>query len=181
MNKVEKKVKIVAFKDDKEARLKNLDMVKESYSKKGYEFKEYIDNGKNDSYVIFLVDKQILKKDNIKKYLGWGIAIIIFLFLVLPSDGTNKSNKKVITPQSLTKEWPFTVNEAVLKCYIDNGIKSPVVEINGTPYGLTGFADNLHGQSNINALNKFIRRNPNIKGTRIDIGEVTKEALKLCN
>lgn len=50
----------------KEQREKELEDKKQKYSKKGYEFIEYIDNGTLKSVAVFEVDEAYLKKEKMK-------------------------------------------------------------------------------------------------------------------
>ena len=105
------------------------------------------------------------------KILMWIIIIVMFIFFAnLFSEDESEVNSKKITKTEYGNKWAFKQDEAILKCYTDGDIKSPVVELDGIPYGLTGFADNKYGQSDINAMNKHWLDNPVYKGMKVDIG-----------
>lgn len=92
------------------------------------------------------------------------------------------SSSKTITKESFSGRWPFSVNQVVLNCYISNETKLPVVTIDGNRYGLTGYANNLHGSfDDINAINKYWLDDENNKGLKISLSDVLDEAIKLCN
>ncbi len=159
-------------------REKELEKVKSKYEKKGYTFIEYIDNGMTKSNAIFEVDEAILKKEKKNKIIIIVSIVLIFILASLSSP----DNELKITKSEYGDKWAFTYDEAVLKCYKDGDIKSPVIELNGIPYGLTGFADNKYGQSDLNALKKYWIENkqPYMEGTYISIGVFSDDALKLC-
>lgn len=169
-----KNISVAGFTKDQ--RIKELEKIKKKYSKKGYEFVEYIDDGVTKSIAIFEVDDSILKKEKSKNLITIGIVVMIFAFLIYPKD-----NSMEITPNSLKQEWPLTVEKATLKCYKDGDIISPIVIVNGSSYGLTGFADNKYGQSDTSAFTKVWKPNPEIKGTYINISEITELAKSLCD
>lgn len=109
-------------------------------------------------------------------------TIFIILWVIFSLFDNNQQNERKITKAEYGDKWAFTHDEAVLKCYKDGDIKSPVIEINSIPYGLTGFAEHKYGQSDINALNKYLLKDtrPYMEGLHIDIGIFTDDALKLC-
>jgi len=162
----------------KDQREKDLEKIKKKYEKNGYVFVEYIDDGMTKSTAIFEVDEAILKKEKLVKMV---LTIVIVFFIALISFSSS-GNEKKITKEEYGDKWAFTYDEAVLKCYKDGDIKSPVIELNGIPYGLTGFADNKYGQSDLNALNKYWLEDtrPYMKGTHISISIFSEDALKLC-
>ncbi len=68
----------------KEEREKELEKVKTKYSKKGYNFLEYIDNGTLKSVAIFDVDEVFLKKEKSKNLFilaGFFLLLSAYLFL----------------------------------------------------------------------------------------------------
>jgi RNA polymerase subunit RPABC4/transcription elongation factor Spt4 len=109
------------------------------------------------------------------------ILLIIWMLVSLLIKDT--PNERKITKAEYGDKWAFTYEKAVLKCYKDGDIKSPIIELNGIPYGLTGFADNKYGQGDLNALNKYWLEDtsPYMKGTHISVGIFTDDALKLCD
>lgn len=62
----------------KEQREKELEKIKEKFSKKGYEFIEYIDNGALKSVAVFEVDELIIRKEKQKN-----LFILAGFFLLL--------------------------------------------------------------------------------------------------
>lgn len=160
----------------KAQREKELEKVKKKYQKKGYKYQEYIDNGALKSTAIFEVDDSILKKEKSKQFITFGVILLFVAFIIYPSSG----NTKVINKSEVKEKWPFTVDKVTLKCYKENDIEMPVVIIEDKTYGLTGFADNIHGQKDINALNKYWLENKEIKNTRVSISEISKISLSLC-
>jgi hypothetical protein len=161
-------------------REKELEKIKIKYEKKGYNFVEYRDNGMAKSIAIFDVDESILKKEKPSKILLFFILIFISLSLAIYAINSKGIPSLDVTPSSLEKKWPFTSNTATLKCYVDGDIESPVVIIEKKTYGLTGFADNKYGQSNINELNKVWLFENKAQGIRVNLSEVTSIARDLC-
>ncbi len=107
------------------------------------------------------------------------ISIVIAIFMSFGDDDVSRANSKVINKQDYGEKWAFTTDTAILKCYNDDGIESPVIILDGKQFGLTGFADSMHGQNNINAINKYWLRNEKL-GINKDLGIFTEEALELC-
>lgn len=79
-----KNISVAGF--TKNQRTKELEKIKKKYSKKGYEFVEYIDDGVTKSIAIFEVDDSILKKEKSRKLITMGIIVMIFAFLIYPKD-----------------------------------------------------------------------------------------------
>jgi len=68
----------------KEQREKNLEKLKEKYSKKGYKFFQYIDNGKLKSIAVFDVDENIIRKEKQKTlYIYAGFFLLLSLYLYI--------------------------------------------------------------------------------------------------
>jgi RNA polymerase subunit RPABC4/transcription elongation factor Spt4 len=111
----------------------------------------------------------------LQTFLGFVILVVVISFFL--SDNT--VNDKHIYKKDYGDKWAFTVDEATLVCYKDNDIKSPVIVLDGKAFGLTGFADNIHGQKNLNAINQYWLKDEKL-GINKDLGIFTKEALKLC-
>ena len=140
-----------------------------------------------------------------KRKILYGLAIFIFLIIaaanapqkgntshkkelqdnVVQKEEVKHSNYKEITISKKTykKIYPFTVDKVKLGCYYENNTVMPVVIINGKSYGLTGLADMQHGQNNIHALDKYWAKDkrPMMKGLRLDLDYVTKDAKSLCD
>ena len=69
---------------NKEQREKNLQKIKEKYSKKGYNFLKYIDNGTLKSIAIFDVGEDILKKEKSRNiFILSGIFFLISICLFI--------------------------------------------------------------------------------------------------
>lgn len=67
---------------NKEQREQNLEKIKLKFTKKGYRFLEYIDNGTLKSVAIFEVDDIIVRKEKAKKlYILAGCFFILSLYL----------------------------------------------------------------------------------------------------
>lgn len=89
-NFIEEKVQVKALFDTEKARLSRLEKVKKEYAKKKYVFKEYVENGKEFSYAIFLIDEKIVKENKKKKLASIVIAIIFILGLIWAVSGNDK-------------------------------------------------------------------------------------------
>ena len=77
------KKNIVVGGFNKEQRENNLEKIKDKYSKKGYEFFEYIDNGRLKSIAVFDVDENILRKEKQKTlyiYAGFFLLLSVYLY-----------------------------------------------------------------------------------------------------
>ena len=69
---------------NKEQREKNLQKIKEKYSKKGYKFLDYVDNGTLKSIAIFEVDENILRKEKSRNiFILSGIFFLISIYLFI--------------------------------------------------------------------------------------------------
>ena len=107
--------------------------------------------------------------------IGFAVLTAIVTYMIMP----DLPSSKEINKSDYANKWAFTSDTVTLKCYKDNDINSPVVIVDGKKYGLTGFADNLHGQSDINAINAVWLKDKST-GANVDLGTFTKEALELC-
>ncbi|MEN8718394.1 MAG: hypothetical protein ABF301_07055 [Sulfurovum sp.] len=68
----------------KEQREQNLEKIKTKYTKKGYKFLKYIDNGTLKSVAVFDVDESILRKEKSKNlYILSGFFLLLSLYLFL--------------------------------------------------------------------------------------------------
>jgi len=112
------------------------------------------------------------------------ILVLIFVLMFSGCNTPTTADERVQTQEAIVIKkgyegtWPFTVDMAVLKCYRGYGTDAPVVVLNGKPYGLTGAADIMYGQSDTSALNPFWRKSA--YGLRVDLHAITQDALALC-
>jgi len=98
---VETKIKIITFRNTKEARLAELERIKNKFTiKKGYVFKEYVEDGKN-SYALFDVPTSQLVKDKGMYFAKWGIALFIIAAIFLSND-----SKEEVTESNSSTELP---------------------------------------------------------------------------
>lgn len=135
------------------------------------------------------LSKMYISKGHNKAISHFGAASLgffIFVFIIIlalpsqPEDSQGKS-KHVVTQKDLGDKWPFTYTQATLECFTDNDIKSPLVTVNGTRYGLTGFADSMYGVGDINAINAIWLEDKDMgEGVHVNLGPITKKALELC-
>jgi len=90
-----------------------------------------------------------------------------------------------VTKEEYGDAWAFTKDSAVLKCYKDTIAVMPVVVIDKKPYGLTGWADAMHGQGSIGLdmdnFNTVWLKNPDDNTSRIDISPFKKRAEEICS
>jgi hypothetical protein len=78
------KKNIVVGGFSKEQREKELEKIKLKYSKKGYKFLNYIDNGALKSIAIFEVDESILRKEkSIQLIITGGLFLLLALALYI--------------------------------------------------------------------------------------------------
>ncbi|WP_108062669.1 DUF2511 domain-containing protein [Poseidonibacter lekithochrous] len=110
-----------------------------------------------------------------KKFWFGVIFVAVFVYMGMTSHNTvNKDDFK--------GKWPFSVEEVILSCYMQDDVKLPIVTIKGDRYGLTAYANNLHGSfDDINAINKFWIDDIKNKGLKVSLGDITNAALKLCD
>ncbi|WP_052502798.1 DUF2511 domain-containing protein [Halarcobacter anaerophilus] len=110
------------------------------------------------------------------------IKLIAAIAVAVMLAGCSNYSDKKVTQDEFGEKWAFTVEEATLGCYKDGDTKAPVVVIDGKSYGLTGYADAKYGQNNLNALDKFWKKDTRAgrEGMKIDLSAVTREANKLC-
>jgi len=111
---VETKIKITSFRDRKESRLSSLEIEKKYYLKRGYIFKEYIEGRKDNSYAIFEVDEDKLKKEKLIKN-GLLIFIVIMLILLFYPVDKTVSEQSDSTPKTQQVEEKPIVNTSTNK------------------------------------------------------------------
>ncbi len=75
--------------------------------------------------------------------------------------------------KDLGSEWPFTVASGTLKC-TDNAI---TFTADGKTYGVNGTAT---GRENLPPIDPIWKPNPDIPGTKVNIGPVIFRGLDLC-
>lgn len=112
-----------------------------------------------------------------KSTLKWIGAFMIIGFIM---SSVFSDSEKTIYKKDYGDKWAFKSDSAILKCYKDGDIKSPVVIVDDIPYGLTGFADNKYGQSNLNAFKSVWLKDKNNAGLMVSTGLFQKEATELC-
>lgn len=61
----------------KEQRQKELEKVKTKYSKKGYKFLNYIENGALKSVAVFEVDQTIIRKERAQQLIVVGLGFLL--------------------------------------------------------------------------------------------------------
>lgn len=61
----------------KEQREKDLEKIKQKYSKRGYKFLNYMDNGALKSIAVFDVDESILRKEKSIKLISLGVFFLV--------------------------------------------------------------------------------------------------------
>ncbi|SFP61632.1 DUF2511 domain-containing protein [Hydrogenimonas thermophila] len=107
------------------------------------------------------------------------IALLIVAFIAIGC--SSGPQEKVVTKKEFGDKWPLKTDKAIIKCYVDDVGKAPVVIVNGKAYGLTGYADMHYGQNDLKALNEVWADNPKIKGLKMDLGYLTEKAKELCD
>ena len=88
--------------------------------------------------------------------------------------------KETIYKKDYGNKWAFTSDMAMLECFQDSTGKMPVVVVKGKAYGLTGYADNRHGQKNLEAFNEVWLMNA-YNTSHVDIGIFQAKAKELCD
>jgi hypothetical protein len=169
-----------------DGRKKKLEKLKDKMIKDNWIFDSYFDGGMTKTSKATF--KRDIKYTDGKKDMSKGIKVliisasIVLLFILIGLSGGDSDNKqsKTIHKAEYGTKWAITTDTATLKCYNDNGIKSPVIIVDGITYGLTGFADNKYGQSNLKAFHKVWLKDNNT-GANINLSSFTDDALKLCD
>lgn len=94
-----------------------------------------------------------------------------------PQDG----NKVLVTPDCVAEEWPLTVDEGEAYCTEPSAalLRVPAGQPEGGIYGLNGMADSV--VDGLKPLEDVWRENPDIDGTRINIGPLIDIALAMCD
>lgn len=82
-------------------------------------------------------------------------------------------NEATISAKDLGSEWPFTVASGTLKC-TDNAI---TFTAGGKTYGVNGTAT---GRDNLPPIDPIWKPNPDIPGTKVNVGPVIDRGLELC-
>lgn len=77
-----------------------------------------------------------------------------------------------ISAAEYSREWPFTVDEGVLRC---EG-SSVIFRAEGTDYAVNGTA-----RSEYPGIEPIWKKDPDVPGTRINIGDVLDRGLELCD
>jgi CRISPR/Cas system-associated endoribonuclease Cas2 len=166
-----------------DGRKKKLEKLKDKMIKDNWIFDSYFDGGMTKtSRATF---KRDLKYSDGKKDMTKGVKILlissaIVLFFIVIGISGDSTDTKIIHKAEYGTKWAITTDTATLKCYNDNGIKSPVIIVDGVTYGLTGFADNKYGQSDLKAFHKIWLKD-NTTGANINLSSFTDDALKLCD
>ena len=107
--------------------------------------------------------------------------VVIFLCGLLCLPGSVFAGKKNISEPTFKGKWPFSVNEGVLECRefnLSSDRKLPMVlfHANGKIYGVNGTAS-----TRFESIDEIWLDNPDIPGTKINVGPIIQEGLKLCN
>ena len=106
------------------------------------------------------------------------VLMVLFLFLWLP--GSVFADKKNISEATFKERWPFSVNKGVLQCkefVLPSGRKLQLVLFyaNDKIYGVNGTAS-----TRFESIDGIWLDNPDIPGTKISVGPIIQEGLKLC-
>lgn len=104
-------------------------------------------------------------------------AVIAALALAAASCGGEESsavdNVVQLTPTDVEGAWPLTVDSIALRCEPPGAV---VATANSTDYAVNGLAD----AHEFEPIEPIWRPNPDIPGTRMDIGELIDAGLDLC-
>lgn len=101
------------------------------------------------------------------------ITTIIVLLLALSGCGQSSSSGLEISKGEFGESWPFTVESGVVDC-VDG--QAAIFKTGGRSYQLNGFARS-RGYAPIDPI---WRENPEIPGTKVNIGTMINLALKQC-
>jgi len=111
------------------------------------------------------------------------IGVLIFLiigglYMVSSSSSSKQSNRRTVSSADFPGEWMLTVDKGELICKAPKGTANTIVFIvpDGTEYGVNGIATS-RGYADIQPIWKD---NPEIPGTKINIGPLISKGLELC-
>ena len=85
--------------------------------------------------------------------------------------GSPEENGVRISAADFSSEWPFTVDEGVLRC----AGSSVIFRAEGTDYAVNGTA-----RADYPEIEPIWKQNPDVPGTRVNIGDVLDRGLELC-
>ena len=116
------------------------------------------------------------------------VSLFIFsIFLVGCNDSSTKSNnhistkknEKYVSEKDFGQEWPLTVPNGYVEC--KRGYMA-LFRFRNTTYALNGSARSYAKRyGEYEEIDSIWKDNPEIKGTKMDIGVLINEANKLCN
>jgi hypothetical protein len=90
-------------------------------------------------------------------------------------DGGGKP-KGFVSASQLGNKWPLTVDEGTLDCEPVDSSGAVTFEAEGKVYGVNGTALSLDYPS----IRPIWKKDPDVSGTRINIGPLINRGLKLC-
>ncbi len=93
-----------------------------------------------------------------------------------PVKKTIPNRSVVVTEKEYGNKWPFTVPSVTLRCVSLPGGDGIIVECDGKKYAINGTA-----QSTYPAVDPIWRDNPDLPGTKINIGPLIERGTELCN
>ena len=106
------------------------------------------------------------------KRLGIIVLCFIAVLFIIGRALTKSETKAHIAQQDFGKTWPFTVTQGELRCDRD----AVTFQADGTTYAVNGTA----GSRGFPRIDPIWSPNPDIPGTRINIGPIIKAGLALC-
>lgn len=104
------------------------------------------------------------------------VAIGFVTFLALAACGGG-SDGKTVGKADFGDAWPLTVEQGTLRCEGGGGVGAVTIEVDGVTYALNGTAKSQKKGQDIQPI---WAPNPDIAGSKKDIGVLIDEGLKLC-
>lgn len=90
-----------------------------------------------------------------------------------------QADQDLIDAESFGSPWPFTFEEAYVACHAGQAVT--VMDANsGRMYPLNGTARHKASQLGLEPLEPVWRDNPDLPGTKVDVGPVIEKGLSLC-
>lgn len=112
--------------------------------------------------------------------LRWVIGIaVVFGAIWLFVGGEEEEMRGQVSADSVTYDWPLTVEQGTLRCEANSAVifQSP----EGTKYALNGTATARADQRGYADVDEIWRDNPDVPGLKVDIGGLISDGLELCD
>ena len=99
--------------------------------------------------------------------------VVTLCVLIIAAGDTALARSENVNAQDFGDKWPLTVSEGILECKRPSRV---IFRSKGNAYAVNGMAGSA-GYANIRPI---WRNNPDIPGTKINIGPLIRRGLTLC-